>query len=84
MSLTAGQKNLLRQVIAACREGRYLHGNGAIWTFTKVGDPKTVVTIDHVHETIKESNAKDSETYLRSNHPRRDENTAKSLETFIK
>jgi len=84
MALSGTQKDLLRTVIAAAKEGRYLHGNGATWVYTKKGDPKTVVVVDHVQASIKEMSPSESETYLRGNRPYKDENTAKSLENFIK
>ncbi len=84
MALSSRQKELLKTVILAAREGRYLHGNGANWVYTKKGNPSVVVHVDHVRETISEMSAKDSETYLKGNRPYKDENTATSLENFIK
>ena len=84
MQLTNKQKDLLRGVIAAAKEGRYLHGNGATWIYTKKGNPDVVVAVDHVQETIKEMSATESATYLRGNRPYKSEDTAKSLENFIK
>jgi len=84
MALSSKQKDLLRGVIAAAKEGRYLHGNGANWIYTKKGNPDVVVAVDHVRETIQEMSAADSANYLRGNRPHKSDSTVKSLEDFIK
>jgi prepilin-type processing-associated H-X9-DG protein len=82
--LSSLQKDLLRQVITAAREGRYCHGNGANWVFVDKSDTSRVIHVDHVRGTREVMNAADSEKYLRNSKPYHDEATAKSLENFIK
>jgi hypothetical protein len=84
MALSSLQKDLIRQVITAAREGRYCHGNGAIWCIVDKNNTKSVIVIDHVAGTRKVMSADESEKYLRNSRAYHDESTAKSLEDFIK
>jgi hypothetical protein len=78
------QISMLKMVIEAAREGRYLHGNGATWVILKKGSSSVVVVVDHVAKKVSNMNATESANYLRSNRPHRDDSVVKSLENFIK
>ena len=82
--LSSLQKDLLRQVITAAREGRYCHGNGANWVIVDKNDFTRVIHIDHVRGSREVLSTADSEKYLKNSKPYHDEETAKSLEKFIK
>jgi hypothetical protein len=78
------QKTLLKEVIEAARDGRYCHGNGAIWVIVEKGNPKQVIWIDHVRMTRKKSTPAESENYLKSTRAHKSDDTVRSLENFIR
>jgi len=84
MQLSRKQIEMLEDVISAARDGRYCHGNGAIWVYVSKNDRNAVISADHVSEKIHYYNKEDSERYLAGYRPYRDENTARELENFIK
>lgn len=84
MSLSSKQISMLKDVIKAAKEGRYCHGNGAIWVYVSESDRSRVISADHVREEISYMDKEASERYLRNTPAHMDNNTATSLENFIK
>lgn len=84
MALSAKQISILKDVIAAAKDGRYCHGNGANWVYVEKGNPKQVIHADHVRGTVERMTAAESERYLNGNRPHKSDSTVASLEAFIR
>jgi hypothetical protein len=84
MALSARQISILKDVIAAARDGRYCHGNGAQWFYVEKGNTKQVIFADHVRSEVKRLSSQESEKYLSGNRPHTSDSTVKSLEAFIR
>jgi hypothetical protein len=82
--LSSHQVAIIRDVIAAAKDGRYCHGNGADWVYVERGNPKQVIAANHVRGEVKRMSAEESERYLRGNRPHRSDSTVTSLENFIR
>ena len=82
-NLSGTQKDLIRMVIRAARDGRYCHGNGADWAIVDPTNKSMVLAINHVTGKIAHLSQSESEKYLRNTRPHRDEATARDLENFI-
>jgi ribosomal protein L30E len=84
MALSARQISILKDVIAAAKDGRYCHGNGAQWYYVEKGNTKQVIFADHVRSEVKRMTAAESANYLSGNRPHSSDSTVKSLEAFIR
>lgn len=81
--LSSRQTRLLRQVIAAAREGRLLDADGNRYTYIKPGDADMVQIVDISKAHLFYLNAREAAEVLRAITPRKDVRLAVSLEEYI-
>lgn len=84
--LSQKQIEIVKDVIAAARDGRYCYGDVpmGIHVYVEKGNPKQVITTDYINSGMTRLSASESESRLRSSKPQKSPSVASALEALLK